>query len=238
MAGYYLHESGAQQGPFSFEELKQKGISRGTPIWFEGLSNWTNAGDIEELKEIFSNIPPPFQSAVETPPLPDHQILSQYTTSMDREAKRDRSVGMRILWGLLIAFVAGAAGYYYLISQGDGSSDGSDASSYQKKVMSVEEIERATPIDFLSVTGEYSDNFWGDKIKIKGSIVNKATVASYKDPVIRVVYFSKTETELGSDVHTIYETVRPNSSIEFKLKVDKGNNVASVRCEVLGAVAD
>ena len=61
MNKYYLHDGDKQLGPFDKFELKENNIKIDTPIWHEGLSDWTTAGDLDELKELFLIIPPPFK---------------------------------------------------------------------------------------------------------------------------------------------------------------------------------
>lgn len=69
MKKYYLHNGTEQEGPFNFEELKTKEITRDTPIWFEGLSEWTTADKIQELKVlIVSTSPPIFNNRQNIPP--------------------------------------------------------------------------------------------------------------------------------------------------------------------------
>lgn len=58
MKTFFLFIDGEQQGPFNLEELKTKKIDRDTKVWFEGLEDWNNAEEIEELKSIFVSIPP------------------------------------------------------------------------------------------------------------------------------------------------------------------------------------
>lgn len=67
MKKYYLYINDEQQGPFNIEELKNKKINRNTKVWFEGLEDWKNAEDIEELKSIVASIPPPIK-IISTPP--------------------------------------------------------------------------------------------------------------------------------------------------------------------------
>jgi hypothetical protein len=57
---FYLHTGTEQQGPFNLEELKSKGILSNTPIWYEGLGNWTTAGNVDELNEILKTSAPPY----------------------------------------------------------------------------------------------------------------------------------------------------------------------------------
>ena len=39
MKKYYLHDGTNNIGPFDFEELNQKSITRNTPIWCEGMED-------------------------------------------------------------------------------------------------------------------------------------------------------------------------------------------------------
>ena len=64
MNGYFFHDGNEQQGPFSVEELKLKSIRRETPVWKKDLKEWTRAGDLPELSELFENAPPPFRKQV------------------------------------------------------------------------------------------------------------------------------------------------------------------------------
>jgi hypothetical protein len=61
MDGYFIHDGNIQQGPFTVDQLKEKSIRRDTPVWKKGLTDWTRAGDIIELKSLFENTPPAFQ---------------------------------------------------------------------------------------------------------------------------------------------------------------------------------
>lgn len=67
MKKYFLHNGSETIGPFDIEELKEQQISRTTEVWFEGLEDWKNAEDIEELKLLFISIPPPLKAVVNPP---------------------------------------------------------------------------------------------------------------------------------------------------------------------------
>jgi hypothetical protein len=121
-------------------------------------------------------------------------------------------------------------------NSGDGS--GSNPATYQEKVMSVEEIERSEPTKFLTADGNYNTNFWGNKLKVHGIITNKATVASYKDAVIRVTYYSKTKTELGNKEYTIYENFPPHSKVKFELKIENYKDLETIGWDVIQATAN
>ena len=59
MKQYYYSDGQQQIGPISKDELKLKGITKETLVWCEGLSNWIKAGEIEDLADLFPNIPTP-----------------------------------------------------------------------------------------------------------------------------------------------------------------------------------
>lgn len=62
MKKYYLHNGVENIGPFTIEQLKEKGITKSTSVWCEGLSDWTEASNIDELASII-NSPPPIKSS-------------------------------------------------------------------------------------------------------------------------------------------------------------------------------
>ena len=61
MKKYFIQTDKGQEGPFTIEELTFKGLTYKTMIWFEGISAWTEAKFIPELKDIVSPVPPPFE---------------------------------------------------------------------------------------------------------------------------------------------------------------------------------
>ena len=63
---YYYLKNRFRYGPVKFEDLKSKDIKKDTLVWYEGLKDWTKAGEIKELKELFKVIPPP----IPPPPIP------------------------------------------------------------------------------------------------------------------------------------------------------------------------
>lgn len=123
-------------------------------------------------------------------------------------------------------------------NQQSPSSDSSSPIStetYQEKVMSVEEMERAEPLKFLHAEGQYNKNFWGNKIKVRGKITNSATTATFKDPTVRITFYSKTNTALGTTEKTVYETLSPTSSVDFEFKVDNYNDVSYLGVDIINA---
>lgn len=58
MQKYYYNDGVNRFGPFTMEELQAKNISAATPVWYDGLPNWTPAGELEELKSLFASAAP------------------------------------------------------------------------------------------------------------------------------------------------------------------------------------
>ena len=61
---YFIIENNVQQGPFSIYELNEKGLSSETLVWCEGMTDWTPAWKVEELRHFLESktrqVPPPF----------------------------------------------------------------------------------------------------------------------------------------------------------------------------------
>ncbi|MFZ4671252.1 MAG: DUF4339 domain-containing protein [Flavobacterium sp.] len=61
MKEYYIHNGKDNRGPFNIEELKDQKITKVTPVWSNDMQNWKKAGEVDELKSILSNNPPPLK---------------------------------------------------------------------------------------------------------------------------------------------------------------------------------
>ena len=77
MKKYFLHNGTESSGPFDFEELKAKKITKASPVWFEGIENWKTAGEIPELRTIFVVIPPPIPTFSAVPPKPKLEKIEE-----------------------------------------------------------------------------------------------------------------------------------------------------------------
>lgn len=56
MEFFIIDRNGQQAGPFSFDQLVQKGISPETLVWKQGMADWTPAWKVEELKAVLEAI--------------------------------------------------------------------------------------------------------------------------------------------------------------------------------------
>jgi hypothetical protein len=68
MKKYYLHNGKEKEGPFDLETLKHKNLANDTPIWYEGLADWTIAENVYELKDLFPMLNDPAFGSLQAPP--------------------------------------------------------------------------------------------------------------------------------------------------------------------------
>lgn len=81
MTQFFIHDGQNEKGPLDIEQLKKEQLKKDTPIWYEGLDNWTTAGEVEELKNFFVSkpTPPPLKKNIE----PSTTPLPVYSTPLD-----------------------------------------------------------------------------------------------------------------------------------------------------------
>jgi hypothetical protein len=129
---------------------------------------------------------------------------------------------------IMLSFVFAACG-------GDEkSAEKKDKDKYEQTKETLEQTEKKTPKRFLTVEGSDRKNLIGQRV-IKGTISNKATVASYKDVDIELSFYSETGALLEKDHEVIYETIAPGGSTSFKTKYFAPKGTDSVAMKIVGA---
>ncbi|MEP6594387.1 MAG: FxLYD domain-containing protein [Ginsengibacter sp.] len=106
--------------------------------------------------------------------------------------------------------------------------------NYELTKKNLRDKEIKNPQIFLSVAGSNKHNLVGQTV-VKGIVVNKATVAVYKDVDVQLEFYSKTGTLLETDKETVYETIHPGQSKSFKTKYFAPRGSDSVALKVLDA---
>lgn len=56
MEFFIIDRNGQQAGPFSFDQLVQKGISPETLVWKQGMADWTPAWKVEDLRAVLEAV--------------------------------------------------------------------------------------------------------------------------------------------------------------------------------------
>jgi len=165
-----------------------------------------------------------------------HQQTSQSKTTSAKQKKKTGFIKSNLNILLVIIFIIGVIVIYSTLNQ--DTKDYGNGNTYQEKVMTIQEIEESQPTNFLSADGNYDESFWGTNLKVHGKITNKATVATYKDALVRVTYYSKTNTVLKTNDYTIYEVFPPTSVKNFELRIENYKNVKTIGWDVIKAVVN
>lgn len=50
---YFILLNDIQQGPYTIDELRRRGIDQGTLVWCEGMEQWAPAWQVDELRQLF-----------------------------------------------------------------------------------------------------------------------------------------------------------------------------------------
>lgn len=113
---YFYSDSGSSVGPYSKEELKGK-IEKDTLVWYQGQEDWIMASEIESLKDLFYEMPPPLPKKekiikVEAFIKKENKVIINDTNQI-KIAKEIKN----IFYFLCLALIIGVAGYFINISQ-------------------------------------------------------------------------------------------------------------------------
>ncbi|WP_124020669.1 DUF4339 domain-containing protein [Flavobacterium aquariorum] len=112
MRKYFIHNGEAENGPFDTEQLKTMQIKSETPIWYEGIQNWTIAGNVEELKSIIvsTSTPPKFEKFSQQNINPPVFPKPNYGNNQNFEPEKSKTLRNALIGvGVLILVFVGLA---------------------------------------------------------------------------------------------------------------------------------
>ena len=72
---FYLDGNYQQQGPVNMNELLERGVTKNTKVWKQGMSDWQDAGAIPELAGLFLQTTPPPVTGYQQSAVPPPQML-------------------------------------------------------------------------------------------------------------------------------------------------------------------
>lgn len=230
MKAYFLHDGNQKTGPFSFEDLKQKGVESATLIWFDGLSTWTKAGEIPELHEILVKSPPPLtkQSAIHSAIEKTKEVLDKDIVD-EIENKIPSKKGKRYFtWGIVILAILGLV---FILS-----------SIFKSSFTGGHKGKATDSLVVINAVGDVHPD-WYDKSKnyigIRGTILNKSTSWGYKDFIIEVEYYDLDEKLVATKTHTINESIKPQKSYDIRYRINgeipDGKREYSLKWKILDA---
>lgn len=70
---------------------------------------------------------------------------------------------------------------------------------------------------------------------IEGKLSSSSTIAKYKDVVVNVNFYTKTDTYLSSEEFVVYEFVNPGSEVDFKIKTKAPKGYDKLSLEIIEA---
>lgn len=174
MTQYYFHDGQQEQGPFDIEQLKSQTLKKDTPIWYDGLENWTTIGEVDELKQLFETkpTPPPLIKSIPevkaTPPKIE-QTSYAATNYQDAFPKKKKSLLIPlIIGGILIGGLI-----IWLVSQNvqhtTDIEDIKDSVTTQNTGEAEKEAERQRINQANTAKNMNFRNNWGNYIKVQNS---------------------------------------------------------------------
>ncbi|MDE3235659.1 MAG: hypothetical protein KGO81_06875 [Bacteroidota bacterium] len=107
--------------------------------------------------------------------------------------------------------------------------------SYQEQKISLAEKEKQSPKTFLRLSGDDHKNLWG-KTVYKGIIKNTATISSYKEIRVKLLYFKQGK-EVANHEEFFDKPIAPNDEFSFKAKYKTPSGTDSVAAYIMRAKA-
>lgn len=146
--------------------------------------------------------------------------------------KKTRLLMLFSVFSLLCIVIASCGG-----SNSDSKTDTLKKDKYEEKKENLADIEKKNPVRFLSVSGHDKKNLIGQTV-VKGTLKNKATVASYKDVEVEMSFYSKTGALLEKDIEIVYDKIEAGKETDFKTKYFAPKGTDSVALRVLKAKSE
>lgn len=70
---YYVASEGTRYGPYTAQELVERGLEGTTLVWTDGMDSWVEAREVPQLQDVLASLPP----TVPAPPVPQGVRRSQ-----------------------------------------------------------------------------------------------------------------------------------------------------------------
>lgn len=163
--------------------------------------------------------------------------------------KKKSSAGLVIV--ISVVAVVLFAGVFLLMKNNSNSSSSEQQDREVLKTQLVEQ-ERTAPLFYLSIEGGQLQKkdvqirkkglfrvakYREDGNIISCTIINSATIAKYKDVVLKVTFYAKTQAEISSDEYPIHDFFAPGSSTPWQQHVYAPKESTGYFIEITSAVA-
>lgn len=227
MKKFYLHDGINQTGPFDVEDLKSKGITRESLIWYEGISDWTTADKVKELNSHLELTTPPLLKTKLTSPSPIQIPKSQYENIVNKP-KEGGSIGRKLLTlaGIAVLILTSAFVYNQMKHQ-------QHENERQNKINAEEDVKAMIRNNITSyVTADRSDyqyNQLGGIYNLKISVNNKTNYL-IDNVKVRVIYI-KANGDIWDSRIMDFNLLNPN--IKSTIRVPDTERGTSVKYEIV-----
>lgn len=111
---YYILINGQQTGPLTLDQLRNYTIRPDTRVWREDLPNWIEARELDELKVLWTQTPPPFGQGTSsyTPPSPESRATGNFDAfaflaKLDKDYQWMIGSIITLFGGLFLCLIAG-----------------------------------------------------------------------------------------------------------------------------------
>ena len=223
MKKYFIHDGQKKIGPFSAMELIERGITKCTPVYTAGLGRYVTAAEIPVLNDALG------------------KMAEGTTDSLTEPGKKKNTAAAKKI-GLAIAglLIVGVPLLIYLLRPGVPnvpSTIMAGTAFTQQNIQlktAIEQKEAANPLQYLSVHGKMHSNLIGKKI-IKGSIVNVATLAAYKNVELAITFLSENQADLQTQHFFVNDFIAPNNETSFRNVFTAPPETEGFRIKVLSA---
>lgn len=92
----WIYLDGIRQGPYTIKQIRLLPIDASTPVWYEGLADWTAAGEAPATADMFADIAPASPEVGETPSA-HTPTASQQTSACSGGAAQEKTNQTSIL---------------------------------------------------------------------------------------------------------------------------------------------
>lgn len=124
-----------------------------------------------------------------------------------------------------------------IVSCKDSANEQRPSTKYEEKKASMADMEKESPLKFLKISGSHRNNLVNRTV-VEGEVVNKATLTTYKNIEVQLIFKDKEGGTVDKQKHTLEDAVAPGATMDFKIKVSHVKDAASVTVDITDATSD
>ncbi|MEN9744020.1 MAG: hypothetical protein RLZZ65_1825, partial [Bacteroidota bacterium] len=194
-----------------FDELAQIRIERNTMVWHDGMPNWKEAKDIDDLSGLFKNQPPPFQGHQQKTPPPEFKAERQYSETKASSENSNSRFGLIAFIAIVLALIA----YLFVNQQIQQEQMGFELKNQQQQ-LEQQEAEKRAEEERLAEEARQAEI--RDLKRQYDNAVNKLRAANIKLQEVQEFHFLRTFEEKDQQIAAQLNVVRSWENEVARLK--------------------